>query len=61
MHRYTPHSVNLPDGLAYELVEAPQEGQWRADLPVSQHRYGVIATVEPIPPHQLHHFDLQEL
>jgi hypothetical protein len=66
MPRYTPLyrppvTVNLPEGLEYTLVEAPRQGQWRPDLPVSSHLYGVIETADPIPDHQVRHFDLKLL
>lgn len=63
MPRYTPrlrppHTSNLPMGLKFKLIEAPREGNWNSNIPVSKHRYGVIETEAPIEPALLDHFDL---
>ncbi|MGZ5078632.1 MAG: hypothetical protein ACXWHZ_03695 [Usitatibacter sp.] len=66
-HRYIcllrpPSSFTLPPGLVWDYAELPPDlartAHVRRDLPVSQHRHGVIETVRPLTPEECERFDL---
>lgn len=54
------HGGGVPAGLRWEYIEAPAMHGLvnRPDLPVSQHRYGVIRTERPLTVEEREHFDI---
>ncbi len=52
----------VPLGVRWEYVEAPAMTALciRHDLPLSRHRYGVIATDRALTAEELDHFDIVE-
>lgn len=64
-NRYRPmirpaSMVALPVGVKWEFVEAPRDiAHMRPDLPVSDSRYGVIATDRPLTMDEREHFSLR--
>jgi len=56
-----PHFAALPKGLVWDYVEAPAIDPMiavRRGLPLSRHRFGVIATERMLTPEELESFDL---
>jgi hypothetical protein len=52
----------LPSGVSWQYVEWPSMmGFGRADIPTSQHRYGIIETDRTLTKDEREHFDLLEL
>ena len=55
--KYRPPMVGaVPAG--FTLVEAPQSGRWRQDLPVSSYRHGVISYPAPLSDDQMRRYEM---
>jgi hypothetical protein len=61
MHYYTlkyrpPMTGSLPKG--FTLVEAPQIGQWRKDIPISSYKFGVVSYTRPLTDDELAEYEM---
>ncbi len=54
--------ATMPAGLKWDYVEVPRDiAHLRANLPVSRHRYGVIACERELTEKECRHFDLEQV
>ena len=52
--------ATLPNGLEWDYVEMPPDlAAYRADVPRSSHRYGVIRTARALTADEMSRFDLR--
>jgi hypothetical protein len=52
----------LPEGLSWNYVEIPSEyAADRPDLPISRHRFGIIATTRQLTAKERYTFDLEQV
>ena len=52
----------LPEGLSWNYVEVPSEyAADRPDLPISRHRFGIIATTRQLTAKERYTFDLEQV
>ena len=67
-HRYRllyrpPSFATLPRGLQWDFAELPTDNHYlatkRPDVPVSEHRFGVIKTDRELTPEELAAFELE--